>query len=303
MSFESRLRRGVRALVKEIRTSDESPPVPIEPAFTILEEAVPGVVYDNRLLEGMNVLVTGAGHNIGRAIALEMGSQGASIVSIEIDAQRSADLRDELDDRSISSIGFVADVTDRDQIDAVVQSLRDRGVGIDVLVNNVGREIETTGFADQLVDEWRTTFETNLFGPLHLNQEIVGDMVERGTPGVVLFITSIHENSVRQIPAYSASKAALRMIIAEMAVDLARHNIRVNGIAPGSVREDRNGRPGPHPTAPLYRTTVNPRYVGRAAVFLASNYFSKFTTGTVLRIDGGQSLLNFLFFDELAEDY
>jgi NAD(P)-dependent dehydrogenase (short-subunit alcohol dehydrogenase family) len=77
-------------------------------------------------------------------------------------------------------------------------------------------------------------------------------------------------------------------------VELAPHNIRVNGIAPGYIDEDKKGRPIPHRYTPLHRSSISSLYVGRAAVYLSSEYFSKYTTGSVLKIDAGLSLYNHL---------
>ena len=83
------------------------------------------------------------------------------------------------------------------------------------------------------------------------------------------------------------------MAIKELAIDLAPYNIRVNGIAPGWVEEDYKNQPKPHPYTPLRQSSINPRYIGRAAVYLAADYFSRFTTGTVLTIDAGLSLYSY----------
>lgn len=83
------------------------------------------------------------------------------------------------------------------------------------------------------------------------------------------------------------------MIIQELAVDLAPYGIRVNGIAPAWVAEDEQGHPFSQEYHLLHHSSINPRYIGRAAVYLASDYFSKFTTGTIIKIDAGASLYNY----------
>jgi NAD(P)-dependent dehydrogenase (short-subunit alcohol dehydrogenase family) len=80
------------------------------------------------------------------------------------------------------------------------------------------------------------------------------------------------------------------MIINELALALWQHRIRVNGIAPGYVAEKETL----HPWGEKYRRAVRPEHVGRTAVFLASNYFSEYTTGSVIKVDAGLSLHNFL---------
>ena len=100
---------------------------------------------------------------------------------------------------------------------------------------------------------------------MHLTQGIASGMKAKGG-GAIVFITSVHQWVVRRIPSYSASKAALGMIIKELAVELAPYHIRVNGIAPGWVEEDDEGRTLVSHFSLLNRTSINPAYIGRAAV-------------------------------------
>ena len=125
-------------------------------------------------------------------------------------------------------------------------------------------------------------------------------MIDNNIDGAIIFITSIHQWTIRGEPSYTASKAALGMIVKELAIDMAPHRIRVNGIAPGWVAENEQGLPLIHRYVPLHNCSINPRYIGRAAVYLASDYFSEFTTGTVLKIDAGLSLYNHYVDRELS---
>jgi NAD(P)-dependent dehydrogenase (short-subunit alcohol dehydrogenase family) len=90
------------------------------------------------------------------------------------------------------------------------------------------------------------------------------------------------------------------MALMELALRLAPHGIRVNGISPGWVAEDEQGETLASEYAPLNGSSINPRYIGRAAAYLSSDYYSKFTTGTVLTIDAGLSLYNHLVAQEEA---
>jgi NAD(P)-dependent dehydrogenase (short-subunit alcohol dehydrogenase family) len=91
---------------------------------------------------------------------------------------------------------------------------------------------------------------------------------------------------------YSATKAALGMLVKELAVDAAPYGIRVNGIAPGWVAVDEQGGVLRHLYTPLGQSSIDPACIARAAVFLVSDYHSPATTGAVLTIDGGLSLYN-----------
>ncbi|RYX82449.1 SDR family oxidoreductase [bacterium] len=246
-----------------------------------------------QLLAGKNVFITGAGANIGRAIALEMAEQGANIYFAEIDAARSAALEQELQANGTTTQGFVCDVSRATTIEDILQQLNQRQVAIDILVNNVGITDVPREATLQSFETWQQVMDTNVLGPLYLSRIVAQNMIDRGTAGSILFITSVHQWVYHGSEVYSATKAGLGMIIDELAVLLAQHNIRVNGIAPGSCIEAPDGLPIRNNGTPLYHESVKPCYIGRAAVFLSSDYFSRHTTGAVLKIDGGLSLYAF----------
>lgn len=106
------------------------------------QEIEPSLVLDNKLLEEKNVLVTGAGKNIGKSIALEMAKQGANIYFTDIDQGRCAELEQELADYPVKSRGFLSDISKNEAIDILFNSLPQDGVKIDILINNVGILIE-----------------------------------------------------------------------------------------------------------------------------------------------------------------
>jgi NAD(P)-dependent dehydrogenase (short-subunit alcohol dehydrogenase family) len=246
----------------------------------------------DKLLLGKNALITGAGRNIGRNIALEMAKQGANIFFTDINKERCTRLENELNGYSVVSRGFLSDISRTEDIDYLLNSLVRDKIRIDILVNNVGIQFNTTAIRDLNLEEWHKVFDTNVFGPIYLTKLISETMINNHINGSIIFITSIHQWTIRCCPSYSASKASLGMIVKEFALDLAPYRIRVNGIAPGFVKEDKNGKPISKKYTPLYNSAINPCYIGRAAVYLSSDYFSKFTTGSVIKIDAGLSLYN-----------
>ncbi|MDH3280993.1 MAG: SDR family oxidoreductase [Gammaproteobacteria bacterium] len=255
-----------------------------------IREREPSPAFDNLLLAGKNVLITGAGRNIGRSIATEMASQGANIFYTDIERNSCEKLQQELASYPVHSKGFVSDISKTQDIDSLYDTLSKDNVYIDTLIHNVGIHFTTIGIRNLDLNEWNKTFQGNVFGPLYLTKKISEAMKVRQTDGSIIFLSSIHQWTIRSIPSYSASKAAVGMIIKELAAELAPFGIRVNGIAPGFVLEQETGDPKYYERALLHRSSINPRYIGRAAVYLASGYFSRFTTGTVLKIDGGLSL-------------
>ena len=183
-------------------------------------------------------------------------------------------------------------ISKTENTDTLFSDLVQNGIYIDVLINNVGVEFTGKSIEHLDLEEWHRTFNTNIFGPMSLTKLISVMMMDKNIHGSIIFITSIHQWTIRGIQSYSSSKAALGMIIKELALELAPYRIRVNGIAPGWVKVDEQGSPYPNKDTPLHNSSIDPCYIGRAAVYLASDYFSHFTTGTVLKIDAGLSLHN-----------
>ncbi|MBD2627213.1 SDR family NAD(P)-dependent oxidoreductase [Trichormus variabilis] len=268
-------------------------PIPTLSPKVFVKTVEPSVVLDNQLLAGKNVLITGAARNIGRSIAIEMAKQGANIIFTDIIEEGCLNLEKELNTYPVQVRGFVSDISKPEDIDYLYSILEENKIIIDILVNNVGIQFETVGINNLELGEWQKTFQTNVFGPMCLTKLISQMMVSNSIHGSLIFITSIHQDSVVRWPSYSSSKAALGMIIKELAVDLASYGIRVNGIAPSWVVEDEQKQPLSIEYSLLHGCSISPCYIGRAAVYLGSDYFSKFTTGTVLKIDGGTTLYNY----------
>lgn len=271
-----KLADAVRRLLGRSSAARRAEAHPAPPSFT------PG-----SLLAGRSALVTGAGRNIGRAIALEMAREGAMVVFTERDADRAARLEQDLAGLGAPCRGFLLDASDVEQGRLLCSELEAAGIVTDVLVNNAALQVERT-FAELEPGDWRRSFEANVVGPLELSRRVARNLTAAGRPGSILFVTSTHQWEPAYWPAYSSSKAALGMLIRELAADLAPRGIRVNGVAPGWVTEER--RTSHHSL--LHGTTIDPVYVGRAAVALSSEHVSRYTTGAVLVVDAGLSLIN-----------
>ena len=244
------------------------------------------------LLEGKSALVTGAGKNIGRAIALELAAAGAHVYFTDIDETLVRNVEKELSANSRTAKGFRADITREEDSERVISYFREKNIPLDILVNNVGVRAESSGEAMLDADEFRRVFETNVFGPLELTRRVISLMKSNQTTGSIVFISSIHQSIVSRWLSYGASKAALEMLIKELAIEVAGFGIRVNGIAPGYIASDDEGQPIPHGRVPLHQQSIPQEYIGKAAVFLSSEHFSRHTTGSILTVDAGLSLFN-----------
>jgi len=268
------------------------------PSLRVLNEPS-FLVMDNALLSGKNALITGAGRNIGRSIALEMARQGANVFFTDIDREQCIKLEQELKGFKGISRGFISDVAKTEDSDALCSVLAKEKTGIDILVNNAGIQFERDDMQNFDLTKWHETYTTNVFGPMYLTKQITQMMISSDIQGCILFITSIHQSVPGKWMCYSSTKSAMGMIVKEMSLDLSSHGIRVNGIAPGWVSENEQGLPFDFKYAPLHKSSINPCYIGRAAVYLASDYFSKFTTGAVITIDAGLSLFHYQMVHDL----
>jgi NAD(P)-dependent dehydrogenase (short-subunit alcohol dehydrogenase family) len=241
------------------------------------------------------VLVVGGGRGIGRAIADRFAELGADVGLTGRDATRTAEVAAALAEaRSAKVTGHALDVTDRARVREVVAEFRAQRGRADVLVYNAG--ISPVYASAEKIDEkdWDDILATNLTGAFLAAQAFARPLIDEGAPGSVVFIGSV--NSVvgdPRLAAYTASKAGLAGMAKTMALDWARHGIRVNMVAPGYVATDLTAglqsnerlRRSLTGRTPLNRL-AEPKEIADLVVFLASESAS-FITGVVYPVDGG----------------
>lgn len=250
------------------------PPTEVE---TEPEPNAPTVTWDG--VTGQTALVTGAGRGIGRAIAVRLADAGAKVVALDKDTDLLSVLAKEIDCRT-----FVADFAEHDPED-VARRVLDRFGPVPVIVNAVGTSTPHT-FLELEADDLDLVLATNLRSPWLMTRTLVTRLVADGKPGSVLFVSSLHARVRRGQPHYSATKAAARMLAAEMAAELAPHGIRVNSVSPGWITDQPGDRS--HPQVPAGEGGW-PDDVARMALVLLSGW-SSYTTGADVTVDGGLGL-------------
>jgi len=246
------------------------------------------------LLTGSVAIVTGAGAGIGRAIAEAFASHGALVAAVEVDAAKASALDVTPTDTAGRIHPIVADVRDPDAVRRIVAEAEALGP-VDVLVNNVGHFAPATPFLDSSEDDWAALQEINLGHVLRLTQAVLPRMVERGTGGSIVNLTTVEAfRGIPHLPVYAAYKAAVTQFSKSLALDVGIHGIRVNDIAPDVTRSEQLPYErwlGPDDEAriptwvPLGRLG-EPDDVAGAALFLASD-LGAFVTGTTIHCDGG----------------
>lgn len=182
------------------------------------------------------VVITGAGSGIGRATARAFAAHGAEVVCADLDPDAAARTAEDIGkDFGRTAHAEQVDVADVAQMEAFARNIRERHGVADVVVNNAG--IAVSGpFLEHSLDDWRRTIDVNLWGVIHGCRLFAQQMVERGEGGHIVNIASLAAFAPsRDLPAYSTSKAAVKMLGDCLRADLAGEGIGVSTICPGFV--------------------------------------------------------------------
>jgi glucose 1-dehydrogenase len=242
-------------------------------------------------LDGKVAIVTGAGSGIGAAIAQAFAYAGAAVCvnyykAYEQEAHASAA-------GMPKGIAVSADVSDPDEVQAMMEETTSAFGRLDILVNNAGIE-HTKPILDVELKEFDAVIAVNLRGAFCCLQAAGRIMRDSGTGGSIINISSIHEDlPFPGFTPYCVSKGGLRMLMRNAAVELGQHKIRVNNIAPGAIATPINTATlqDPEKVATLARIIPlgkmgTPEEVAALAVFLGSDA-SSYVTGSTYYVDGG----------------
>lgn len=231
-----------------------------------------------KLLEGDRALVTGTGSGIGRGIAAALEQEGASVLR--------ADLSGSDIDCDLSGAAGAQALAD--------EAIRRLGT-VSIFVHSASprRQEEQTAL-NATHAQWREMLAVNLDAAFVLTQAFGKHMVENKIKGRMLLVTSLHAESPRRIPHYSAAKAGETMLVKEMARALGPHGIRVNAVAPGAIPGGGfQAPPGMVEKIPMRRFGT-PADVAGMAVAVLSERFGAYVTGATLVVDGGIALYNWI---------
>ncbi|MBS0418058.1 MAG: SDR family oxidoreductase [Proteobacteria bacterium] len=261
-------------------------------------------VAPQELLLGQKALVTGASSGIGRAIAISLAHAGADVVvNYVADEDRAQELVEQIRALGVRALAIRADVGDETQVGEMFRRMIEELGTIDILVNNAGLQ-QDAPFHELTLAQWNKVLAVNLTGQFLCARAAVREFRRRGvrpniscSAGKVICVSSVHE----VIPwaghvNYAASKGGVMLMMKSLAQEVAPYRIRVNSICPGAIRTPINMQVWETPKAYNelmklipYKRIGEPEEIGRAAVWLASDY-ADYVHGISLFVDGGMTL-------------
>lgn len=238
-------------------------------------------------------VITGAGRNIGEAIAETLAAEGAKVAVVDLDATLGAQVAQRLRDQfGVEAESFVCDVAQPEQIEQTTAAIVKRFGGIDILVNNVAMS-DNKHILDISLEQWQRTMDITLTAPFYFSQCVARSMVEQKRTGNIVNVTSTSGYFGRsRAIAYTAAKGGVVNLTRSMAVQLAEHGIRVNSVVPNKIGSP-VGKDTFDPTRPvvnLRNRTGVPVDLAKAVLFLVSDD-SDFIAGADLFVDGGCSVM------------
>ena len=245
-------------------------------------------------LNGQVALVTGASRGIGRAIALELGQQGAAVIGTATSEAGAADIQKGLDAAGVSGWGAVLNVTDAAACEVVIGEIEKKFGPVSILVNNAG--ITKDNLAMRMKDdEWDAVMDTNLKAVFRLSKLVMRGMM-KARWGRIINITSVVGAAGNPGQAnYAAAKAGVAGMTRALAQELGSRNITVNCVAPGFIDTDMTkALPDVQRDALLQKIPLNrlgqADEIAAAVAFLAGPK-AGYVSGTTLHVNGGMYMV------------
>ena len=255
-------------------------------------------ILKNFSLEGKIALVTGASYGIGYAIASAYAAAGAKIVF--------CDIKEEFVEKGLASYkadgidakGYVCDVTNEEQVQAMVKRIEEEVGVIDILVNNAGI-IKRIPMCEMTAEEFRQVIDVDLNAPFICAKAVIPSMIKKGHGKIINICSMMSELGRETVSAYAAAKGGLKMLTRNICSEYGEQNIQCNGIGPGYIatpqtaplrEKQADGSRHPFDQFIISKTPAarwgTPEDLMGPAVFLASDA-SDFVNGHVLYVDGG----------------
>lgn len=243
-------------------------------------------------------LVTGASYGIGFSIASAFAQSGATIVFNDINQELVDKGIAAYQEKGITAHGYVCDVTNEEQVEALVKQVTEEVGHIHILVNNAGI-IKRIPMVEMSAAQFRQVIDIDLNGPFIMAKAVIPDMIEQGGGKIINICSMMSELGRETVSAYAAAKGGLKMLTKNIASEYGAYNIQCNGIGPGYIATPQtaplrevqpDGSRHPFDSFILAKTPAQrwgtPEDLMGPALFLASEA-SDFVNGQILYVDGG----------------
>lgn len=246
-------------------------------------------------LTGKVALVTGASSGLGVHFARTLAEEGASVAIAARRADRLASLKADLQAGGANVAAIDLDVQSAEAVTAAFDAAEKALGPIDVVVNNAGISIVKPAL-DMPIEDWDQVVNTNLRGAWLVAQAAGKRWVAAKRPGSIVNIASILGlRTIGQVAPYNASKAGLIHLTRALAMEWARHRIRVNAICPGYIETEMNGDFWKTPGGQRLIDRIPQRRIGQpehldGALLLLASEAGSFMTGSVITVDGGHTV-------------
>jgi 3-oxoacyl-[acyl-carrier protein] reductase len=237
-------------------------------------------------------IVTGAGNGIGRAIALALVGEGVRTVFADVSQERvTAAIKSA--SKPEFAVPFVGDLAERATCEALLAHSGKTIGRVTHFVHSASPPRREADHTFAVSDEtWRQMHAVNIDAGFYLSRELARKLIAAKQPGSFLMLTSLHAGTPRNLPHYSSAKAAMAMMVRELAKTLGRFGIRVNALVPGAIAA------GGFVADPSLSKHIPLGRIGRAedlapmALAVLSDRISSYVTGAAIVVDGGLSLTN-----------
>lgn len=253
---------------------------------------------DSFKLDGKVALVTGASYGIGFALAEALGKAGATIVFNDINQELVDKGVAAYNEAGLKAHGYVADVTNEEEISAFVEKVNAEVGVIDILINNAGI-IKRIPMLEMSAADFRQVIDIDLNGPFIMAKAVLPGMIAKGHGKIINICSMMSELGRETVSGYAAAKGGLKMLTKNICAEFGEANIQCNGIGPGYIatpqtaplrEKQADGTRHPFDQFIIAKTPAarwgEPADLQGPAVFLASDA-SNFVNGHVLYVDGG----------------
>lgn len=255
--------------------------------------------------QGRVAVITGGGSGLGRVLARRFAAEGASVIVADVVGHSATAVADEISEAGGRSLAHTTDVTDATDVEAMVETAREAFGPVQILVNNAARATDAD-FLDLSEETWEEDVAITLKGPFLCSQAVLADMTENRS-GVILNIASVNALTYFGNEAYSAAKAGILSLTRSLAVRYGSFGVRVNAIAPGTLKTpawEQRRKKDPEVLERVSRwyplgRVGEPEDVAGAALFLASDE-AAWISGAVLPVDGGLTAGNLQMAQEIV---